>query len=63
MVYSRRIEIIQWRSHLYPLHLEFDIPMFDSAVKSGVSVDVIHSGNVVRDQRQYFFSGLLRVMM
>lgn len=49
--------------YLYSLNLKLDVSVFRSAIESRVSVDVIHGGDVVSDQGQYFLSGFLRVMM
>lgn len=49
--------------YLDSLNLKLDISMLGSAVEFRVPVDVIHRGDVVSDQRQYFFPRLLRVVM
>lgn len=49
--------------YLYSLNLEFDVSVLRPAIEFRVPVDVIHGGDVVRDQGQYFLSGFLRVVM
>jgi len=50
-------------SYLYSLNLELDVSVLRSAVEFRVPVDVIHGGDVVCDQGQYFLPGFLHVVM
>lgn len=49
--------------YLYSLNLELDVSVLRPAVEFRVPVDVIHGGDVMRDQGQYFLPGFLRVVM
>lgn len=49
--------------YLYSLNLKLDVPMLRSAIEFRVPIDVIHGGDVVSDQGQYFLSSFLRVVM
>jgi hypothetical protein len=44
---------------LDPLYFEFNIAMFASTVELGIAINVINGSDVMCDQRQDFFSGLL----
>lgn len=50
-------------TYLYSLNFELDVSVLRSAVEFRVPVDVIHGGDVVCDQGQYFLPGFLRVVM
>lgn len=62
-LFGKESDRVIFLNHLYPLHLELDVSMLDPPVESGVSVNVIHRGDVMRDQRQYLLPGLLRVVV
>lgn len=49
--------------YLYSLNLELDVPVLRPAVEFRVPVDVVHRGDMVCDQGQYFLPGFLHVVM
>lgn len=51
------------RRYLYSLNLKLDVPMLCPAIELRVPIDVIHGGDMVSDQGQYFLSSFLRVVM
>jgi len=39
------------RRYLYPLNFKLDVAMFNTAIKLGVPVDIVHSSNMMSYQR------------
>lgn len=49
--------------YLYSLNLKLNVPMLCPSIELRVPVDVIHGGDVVSNQGQYFLSSFLHVVM
>jgi hypothetical protein len=56
-------QAIESFTNLYPLDFKFNIPVFDTPIEFGISVDVVDSGHVMCDQRQYLFTSFFRIVV